>query len=760
MIHITRKTLMLVALSLVLAFAAPSAFAQDGRYYCHIKRTEGDVLIQRANEFGIDEAYRTMPVMAGDRLWTEISGRAIVQFYDGSTISMDSNTKLDFESIGESVEGYQESTLVKLWSGSVYLNNYHDNGNEANLQIETLVGYVSILNRGEYRIDVDEDFTLRVTVYEGMAEMGNDEGVVMIRSGQRLFLDPGDVPGGVVGISGYDSDNFNVWVNENIHRRNEVESARYVDDSLDYLVDDMDDYGEWQYYDDYETHVWVPNRHYIHDDWRPYDHGHWVWTPHGWMFVSYDPWSWVTYRYGRWDYGHHGWCWIPGYRWSPSWVYWEIGHNYIGWAPLGYYNYPVSRYWYKKYPRGYRPRHGDGHARVDGKHLTIVAKNNFGKTSIRKYALKDAQLKNLNRKNAKVISASVTGKGFADRKANYKASVKSIKNASFKDLPNGIYRKSTSKTYSTKKTYGTRKSTAGTKSGVKYSTKSKGYNKYSTKPGTSGKTYKYSTSSKSSDKYKSSKKYSTSSGKSNSGKKYSTKTKKNNSSSSRSKSSKSYRSKSSSSSSSKSSSGSKSYKKKDNNRAYNTYGSNNKAYRTKRYASSSSYGYSGKSKTSSRSNKYYNPYRSKKSNKYSTSRKRSSGYDTKRYGTKKYSSSSKYRSKSYSKPSYGSKSSSKYRSKSYYSPKSSKSSSPYSSYKSSSRSGSSRKSYGSSYKSSSRKSYGSSYKSSSRKSSGSSKSYRSKSYSSSSKSYSSRSSSSRSSSRSSSSSSSSKSKRK
>lgn len=91
-------------------------------------------------------------------------------------------------------------------------------------------------------------------------------------------------------------------------------------------------YGEWVVREPYGW-VWIP--YDVTPSWRPYSHGHWVWTECGWTWVSYEPFGWATYHYGRWYYDPwYGWAWIPGTEWSPAWVAWRAGRGWIGWAPL------------------------------------------------------------------------------------------------------------------------------------------------------------------------------------------------------------------------------------------------------------------------------------------------------------------------------------------------------------------------------------------------------------------------------------------
>ena len=70
-------------------------------------------------------------------------------------------------------------------------------------------------------------------------------------------------------------------------------------------------------------------------EWRPYSHGHWVWTDCGWYWASDEPWAWACYHYGSWVYDPvHYWIWVPGVEWAPAWVSWRVGGGYVGWAPL------------------------------------------------------------------------------------------------------------------------------------------------------------------------------------------------------------------------------------------------------------------------------------------------------------------------------------------------------------------------------------------------------------------------------------------
>ncbi|MBN1424319.1 hypothetical protein JXA88_07175 [Candidatus Fermentibacteria bacterium] len=113
---------------------------------------------------------------------------------------------------------------------------------------------------------------------------------------------------------------------------------------------DLSFHGRWVSMPDVGE-VWVPR---VHVTWQPYLHGHWAWSPWGWMWVSNDPWGHLTDHYGRWLWTpHHGWVWVPGRVWSPAWVVWISGPGWIGWAPAS----PDWCYGYWRH-RDYHRHHG------------------------------------------------------------------------------------------------------------------------------------------------------------------------------------------------------------------------------------------------------------------------------------------------------------------------------------------------------------------------------------------------------------------
>src|SRR5262245_17621445 len=78
----------------VVAVAVPVA-GQDYTYG-QIRHVEGGTTLQRATEPSSEEAFRNLPFVPGDRIWTDESGRAEFQFGGGAIVRLDVRSKLDY----------------------------------------------------------------------------------------------------------------------------------------------------------------------------------------------------------------------------------------------------------------------------------------------------------------------------------------------------------------------------------------------------------------------------------------------------------------------------------------------------------------------------------------------------------------------------------------------------------------------------------------------------------------------------------------
>lgn len=108
--------------------------------------------------------------------------------------------------------------------------------------------------------------------------------------------------------------------------------APRVSAAVSLFWDDLAPFGDWVWI---EVHGWVWIPAAVPSGWRPYTHGRWIYTTHGWTWASDWRWGWGPFHYGRWLWHPpHGWVWLPGDVWAPAWVAWRHGPGWVGWAPL------------------------------------------------------------------------------------------------------------------------------------------------------------------------------------------------------------------------------------------------------------------------------------------------------------------------------------------------------------------------------------------------------------------------------------------
>lgn len=118
--------------------------------------------------------------------------------------------------------------------------------------------------------------------------------------------------------------------------------------TVTYFYDALSPYGTWVDVEGYGR-CWRPDYAVLGSGWRPYaDGGRWIWSDHGWYWVSDYSWGWAPFHYGRWHHHlRHGWVWYPDTVWGPAWVCWRRTSSHCGWAPLppgSYFRH--SAWWY------------------------------------------------------------------------------------------------------------------------------------------------------------------------------------------------------------------------------------------------------------------------------------------------------------------------------------------------------------------------------------------------------------------------------
>jgi hypothetical protein len=121
-------------------------------------------------------------------------------------------------------------------------------------------------------------------------------------------------------------------------------------------------FGAWSVLPD-GAHAWTPTK--LPAGWQPYQQGAWSWnSPWGWTWIDDQPWGFAPFHYGRWLQSKGRWTWLPG-QWgatrpvyAPALVGWFGGPGLtvgdapaVGWVALApdepvFPAYAVSaKYW-------------------------------------------------------------------------------------------------------------------------------------------------------------------------------------------------------------------------------------------------------------------------------------------------------------------------------------------------------------------------------------------------------------------------------
>jgi hypothetical protein len=332
---------------IAVALAAASVSAEEGYRHGRVRYLDPGVTIQRATEAGSEEAVPNQPFLPGDRVWTDGGGRVEFQFPDGTTVRLDSRSKLDYSG---HEEGREERIVLRLWSGSLVVRvRTRDAGH---FQVETPAGMVEASDRAMVRVDVDGG-EARVSVYRGEAMLDDGQRRTRVPEGERTFACWG---GDVEEPSTFDvreEDDFSRWdADRDVEDDRAARSSEYLPKELNAYAGEFENHGSW-HFEAGIGFVWAPQ---VAAGWAPYSSGFWSWTPYGWTWIPNESWGWAPFHYGRWGYSVSlGWYWAPGHTWGPGWVSWGVGNGYVAWSPLGWHDQPVYAW---GAPHGAVPRYG------------------------------------------------------------------------------------------------------------------------------------------------------------------------------------------------------------------------------------------------------------------------------------------------------------------------------------------------------------------------------------------------------------------
>jgi hypothetical protein len=300
--------------------------------------SQGAVSFRPAGEDDWVTAVPNRPMITGDDLWTDVDSRA--EAHVGSAaIRMGPQTGITFLTLDDN------TTQIRLAQGSIIVRVRHVDDDDT-YEIDTPNIAFSLLQPGEYRIDVSEDGSqTTTTTWHGRGRVTGGGFSYTVVAGQsasftgsdHLDYDLEQVPA---------QDNFDEWAFDRDAREDQADSANYVSREMT-GYEDLDDNGTWSYEAGYGE-VWAPSA--VAVGWAPYRFGHWVFvSPWGWTWVEDEPWGFAPFHYGRWAFGGNRWFWVPGPVvvrpiWAPALV------AFVGGAPGFHFSAGVGVGWFPLAP--------------------------------------------------------------------------------------------------------------------------------------------------------------------------------------------------------------------------------------------------------------------------------------------------------------------------------------------------------------------------------------------------------------------------
>lgn len=268
-----------------------------------------------------------MPLRQGAQIWVTESGRAEVQFDDGSALRLGNNALVTMKLFYSDADG--EFTQITMNEGLATLHSRRD---VSVYQVDTPL--LSVKTKGEAQVRFGIGGGSEIAVQRGDATIEGQQGKLTMH--QNEYLDVADASAAYTAHRVPEADSWDRWNADRNRFIDDVsKTSKHVPANVGIVAGELDDYGDWREDPKYGS-VWVPRN--TEEGWRPYSHGRWTWVdPFGWTWVGEEPWGWAPYHYGTWVNHPYGWAWCPGpaaQYWSPGVVGFSVYAGSVAWAPL------------------------------------------------------------------------------------------------------------------------------------------------------------------------------------------------------------------------------------------------------------------------------------------------------------------------------------------------------------------------------------------------------------------------------------------
>ena len=309
----SRLSLVLFA-SAAWALLAIPGFADSQARIVRLSDVQGSVQINKNTGLGFESAFVNLPITQGAQLRTGSTGRAEIEFEDGSSMRLSPNTTVQFSGLRLRDSG-QRLSEINLVEGMAYVNWL----GKDDLSLDFSREKISLDRAAHFRVDTSTEVA-NLAVFKGDVDVEGPAGKLAVEKKKTATFDTSD-DDKVTTENKIVEAPLDSWDKEATAYHDQY--AKNNSSPYGYGVSDLNYYGAYSNVPGYGM-LWQP--YFTGVGWDPFMDGAWGFYPgFGYMFASAYPWGWMPYRYGSWAF-------VPGFGW--------------GWQPGGWNNWlstPVYR---------------------------------------------------------------------------------------------------------------------------------------------------------------------------------------------------------------------------------------------------------------------------------------------------------------------------------------------------------------------------------------------------------------------------------
>ena len=314
----------IVGTALACALWALPAAAESQARIVRLSDVQGTVQIDKNSGLGFENAFANLPITQGTQLRTRESGRAEIEFEDGSTIRVTPNTTIEFSRLGLSDAGKRVS-VVDLVVGRAYVNWLGKSGEEFTLSFSE--EKVVLTQSAHFRVSSSSS-SAEVASFKNDLDVVGPSGTVKVDKKKMVTFDVNENDKSTV-AKNFEEDPYDQWDKQSIEYHDQYSKNNST--PYGYGYSDLSYYGGYSNFAGYGM-LWQP--YFAGVGWNPFMDGAWAWYPGmGYMWASAYPWGWMPYYYGNWLFvPGFGWGWQPG-----GWNTWRGGIHYVGAGAMGFH---------------------------------------------------------------------------------------------------------------------------------------------------------------------------------------------------------------------------------------------------------------------------------------------------------------------------------------------------------------------------------------------------------------------------------------